>query len=57
MLPDDPTMLFSTVNMKLRDEYDTLDALCDDLHVSRKDLEEKLSKAGFEYNASQNKFW
>lgn len=57
MLPNDPMMLFSTVNMKLRDEYSTLDALCDDLHVSRKDLEEKLSKAGFEYNASQNKFW
>jgi len=57
MLPDDPIMLFSTVNMKLRDEYNTLDALCDDLHVSRRDLEEKLSKAGFEYNASQNKFW
>jgi len=57
MLPDDPIMLFSAVNMKLRDEYNSLDALCDDLHVRRRDLEEKLSKAGFEYNASENKFW
>ena len=32
MLPQDPMMLFSAVNMKLRDEYDSLDALCDDMN-------------------------
>ena len=30
-LPEDPMMLLSFVNMKLRDEYDSLQALCDDL--------------------------
>lgn len=57
MLPQDPMMLFSAVNMKLRDEYDSLDALCDDMNVDRKHLEDTLAQAGFEYNAEQNKFW
>jgi len=56
-LPDDPVMLFSVINMLLRDRYTTLDALCDDQHISRKDLEAKLRAAGFEYNADANKFW
>lgn len=56
-LPQDPMMLFSVVNTKLRDEYDSLDALCQDMEVNREDLESKLAEAGFEYNASQNKFW
>ena len=32
-LPDDPMMLFSMVNMKLRDCYHSLDELCDDMNV------------------------
>ncbi len=32
-------MLFSVINMKLRDRYASLDALCDDLHIDRKALE------------------
>ena len=34
-----------------------LDALCDDLHVNKSTLVQKLQAAGFEYNPSQNKFW
>ncbi|MBQ5460890.1 MAG: DUF4250 domain-containing protein, partial [Bacteroidaceae bacterium] len=37
-LPNDPIMLFSVVNMKLRDIYDSLDALCDDMNVSKEQL-------------------
>ena len=48
-LPNDPMMLFSAVNMLLRDEYNSLDALCDDMNVVRTALEEKLKAAGFEY--------
>ena len=29
-LPEDPMMLFSFINMKLRDNYSSLDELCDD---------------------------
>ena len=31
MLPNDPMMLLSFVNMKLRDQYGSLEALCEDL--------------------------
>lgn len=50
-------MLFSYVNTKLRDDYSSLDALCDDLDVDKQQLERKMADAGFEYNPSQNKFW
>lgn len=56
-LPEDPMMLYSAVNMKLRDYYSTLDELCDDLGLNRKELEEKLRQVGFEYDAKMNKFW
>ena len=55
--PKDPFMLLSWANMKLRDFYPSLDALCEDLEIDRKELEERLSGAGFEYNEAQNKFW
>lgn len=50
-------MLFSLINMKLRDDYSSLDALCDDMNVDKRTLTAKLKSAGFEYNAAQNKFW
>lgn len=56
-LPKDPVMLMSVINMKLRDCYSTLDALCDDMNLSRTELEEHLSAAGFVYNPAVNKFW
>ncbi len=57
-LPTDPAMLLSYINTKLRDEYKQgLDELCNDMHISRQELEEKLANAGFEYSAQYNKFW
>lgn len=56
-LPKDPMMLFSIVNMKLRDEYNSLDALCEDLHIDKQALISTLAQAGFEYSAEHNKFW
>lgn len=56
-LPKDPMMLMSVINMKLRDFYSDLDALCEDLDIDRNDLEKTLSAAGFEYNKELNKFW
>ncbi len=56
-LPEDPMILFSAVNMLLRDNYASLDELCDDMNVDRQALEDKLAAAGFEYNKEQNKFW
>ena len=54
MLPKDPFMLLSMINMKLRDQYPSLDALCDDLDVSKAEIEETLEKAGYKYSQDQN---
>lgn len=56
-LPEDPMMLYSALNMKLRDFYSSLDELCDDLGIDRREVEEKLRQVGFEYDAKMNKFW
>lgn len=56
-LPKDPFMLMSFVNMKLRDFYPSLDTMCDDLQIDRREIEETLKKAGFEYSEEHNKFW
>ena len=57
IFPTDPFVLFSWVNLKLRDFYPSLDALCDDLEIDKEELTKKLSEAGFEYNENANKFW
>ena len=56
-LPQDPMILYSAVNMKLRDRYNSLDELCEDLGIDRRDLENRLSEVGFEYSEKLNKFW
>ena len=33
MIPKDPVMLLSFINLKLRDYYTSLEALCDDLNI------------------------
>lgn len=50
-------MLFSFINMKLRDCYSSLDELCDDMNVNKEMIVGKLQSAGFEYSAEHNKFW
>ena len=55
-LPEDPVMLLSFVNMKLRDQYASLDDLCDDLNVLSVELEEKLGEIGYFYNAKESGF-
>ena len=56
MIPNDPVMLLSFVNMKLRDEFSDLDELCGALDVSRPDLEERLAAIGYLYNETMNQF-
>ncbi len=55
-LPNDPILLMSAVNTKLRDFYSSLDILCDDLGVSRTELEEKLADIGYYYDGQLNQF-
>ena len=56
-LPQDPFMLLSFVNMKLRDEYPSLDAMCDDMDLDKSSLIATLAAAGFEYSEENRKFW
>lgn len=49
-------MLYSIVNMKLRDEYPSFGELCASLGWDGTDIETRLRDAGFEYDASRNQF-
>ena len=56
MLPKDPVMLLSFINLKLRDyDYD-LEVLCDDLDVAQAELIEKLSGIDYHYDREKNQF-
>ena len=55
-IPSDPMMLLSFVNMKLRDFYSSLDALCEDLSVDRDMIVSKLGAIDYEYDKDLNKF-
>ena len=56
-LPQDPAILMSYINTLLRDRYASLDELCEDTGINCEALVACLAQAGFEYNASLNKFW
>ncbi len=56
MLPKDPMILLSYLNTKLRDEYPSLEALCEDLELDRGALEETLGAAGFRYDPERKRF-
>ena len=56
MIPQDTVMLLSFINLKLRDFYGSLDVLCDDLDVSKTDIEEKLKSIGYSYDSARNQF-
>lgn len=56
MLPKDPVMLLSVINTKLRDEYDSLDELCDALDESKDELCAKLAAVDYRYDPAQNRF-
>ncbi len=56
MLPQDPMMLLSVLNTKLRDEYDSLQELCDDMDADVDELTAKLAAVGYEYDERTNRF-
>lgn len=56
MIPQDPIMLLSFVNLKLRDYYPDPDSMCEDLDISRVELEEKLKNAGYIYDGERNQY-
>lgn len=56
IMPEDPIILLSYVNLKLRDFYSSLEAMCKDLDVSKSGIEEKLNGVGYRYDAEKNQF-
>ena len=55
-IPNDPIILLSFINTKLRDHYSDLDTLCEDLELKKAELEEKLNRIGFFYKREKNQF-
>lgn len=55
-LPNDPVILLSSINMKLRDFYSSLDALCEDLEENKEEIMEKLSAIDYHYDEDRNQF-
>jgi hypothetical protein len=56
MIPKDTVMLLSFINLKLRDFYGSLDALCDDLDADRMEIEAKLATIDYHYDSEKNQF-
>ena len=56
MIPTDPVMLLSFINLKLRDYYSNLESLCEDLDLDKTELEEKLHGIDYHYNEERNQF-
>lgn len=55
-IPKDPVMLLSFINLKLRDNYKSLDMLCEDLDVNKEDIVNTLSSIDYEYDETNNQF-
>lgn len=55
-IPRDPVMLMSFLNTKLRDQYASLEELCQDLEEDQEELEKKLETIDYRYDAGKNQF-
>ena len=55
-LPKDPMILYSVLNMKLRDLYPSLDALCDDMDEDKQAILAAMRAVGFRYDPERNAF-
>ncbi|HWT76482.1 MAG TPA: DUF4250 domain-containing protein [Mobilitalea sp.] len=54
--PNNPHMLLSYINTKLRDDYKTLGDLCKSLDIDELHLEKALSSIDYAYNKELNRF-
>ena len=56
MIPNEPVMLLSYINLKLRDYYKDLQALCEDLDVKEEEITGKLASIDYHYDSERNQF-
>lgn len=55
-LPNNPYVLLSIINMKLRDFYSSIDDLCDDLDENKEEIDNILNSIGYYYLKENNQF-
>ncbi len=55
-IPQNPVMLLSFINTRLRDRYHSLQECCDDLQLQQQKLEDDMKQIGYFYNDLQNQF-
>lgn len=56
MIPTNPIMLLSFINTKLRDEYNSLEELCNSLDLDIIEINKKLNEINYSYNKELNQF-
>ncbi|MCM1184056.1 MAG: DUF4250 domain-containing protein [Roseburia sp.] len=56
MIPKDPAMLLSYINLKLRDFYPSLEAFCEDTGEDISLITQRLDAIGYVYDAARNQF-
>ncbi len=55
-MPQDPMILFSWLNTKLRDEYPSLEELCAAEGADQDQITATLEAIGFSYDPQKNRF-
>ena len=55
-IPNDPMILLSFINTKLRDFYPSLEKLCTEMELSKDELTEKLARIDYHYDEATNRF-
>lgn len=52
----DSYMALSILNMKLRDEFSSLEDYCSYMDITMADIEKKMKEAGYFYDRNMNQF-
>ncbi len=55
-IPQDPIILVSYVNTKLRDQFATLEEFCRTFDVNEEELRETLDSVDYHYDETTNRF-
>lgn len=56
MIPKEPVMLLSYMNMKLRDSYASLEEFCEDTQEDEEAITGKLAEIDYHYDKEKNQF-
>lgn len=55
-IPNDPVILLSFINTRLRDFYPSLEELCKSMLIDQSQLEHNLFTIGYQYDPGLNRF-